>query len=152
MTQKQSGIVNKKIKNAQAHTYKGIKFRSALEVTVYKELQSLGITPMYEKKKFILSPKVSCKVPFYVRMKKGFIKNTRAALDITYTPDFTFKYGKLNVIMEVKGFENDTYPMKRNLFRKLLETYKEPVIFFEVRSKEEVVKSILILKEYEKSL
>jgi hypothetical protein len=58
---------------------------------------------------------------------------------ITYTPDFTFLYNGIFVIIEVKGFVNDTYPLKRNLFRKLLEEVEIPTMYFEVRSKKELL-------------
>ena len=69
---------------------------------------------------------------------------------ITYTPDFTFEYNGILVIMEIKGFENDVFPVKRNLFRKLLETYDTPCMFFEIRTKRELLEAINIIMQESK--
>lgn len=61
---------------------------------------------------------------------------------ITYTPDFTFLLNGVFVIIEVKGFENDVFPVKRNLFRKYLESATTPVMYFEVRNKRELMQSL----------
>lgn len=141
--------MNKKILNAQPTEYKGIKFKSRLEVLVYKTLLDNGITPKYEKETFVLSPKMRSKVPFYNRTKvKGFHIMSQVIPKITYTPDFTFTYKDVYVIIEAKGKENDVFPFKRNLFRKLLDSYKGKVIYFEVRSKKELLSALNFLNDY----
>ena len=56
--------------------------------------------------------------------------------------------------MEVKGKENDVYPIKRNLFRKYLEVVKTkekyPLMFFEIHSKTEALEAIKIVKSQNK--
>ena len=37
---------------------------------------------------------------------------------IRYTPDFYFRYGKLDVYIEAKGIENDVFYIKKKLFIK----------------------------------
>lgn len=56
----------------------------------------------------------------------------KALQDITYTPDFTFRYDKYLVIIEVKGIENDQFPLRKKLFRAYLETLDYPVVFAEI--------------------
>lgn len=143
--------MNKKILNATPTKVAGIQFKSQLEGRIYKALKSLGIDAEYEKKTFTLSPKIKTTVPAYYRTKqKGFHKMPVTSLAITYTPDFTFVLNGIYVIMEVKGKENDVYPLKRNLFRKVLESIQIPVMFFEVHSKTEALEAIKIVKAQNK--
>lgn len=135
--------MNKKIQNAHPNKYKGIEFKSTTETRIYKALRSLGINPDYEAHTFVLSPRMRSTVPFYNRTKeKGFHLITEPISPITYTPDFTFTLNDIFVIIEVKGFENDVFPVKRNLFRKYLETVDYPVMYFEIRNKRELLQSI----------
>jgi hypothetical protein len=140
---------NKKIKNAASVKFAGITFKSALEVRIYKALKAEGINPDYEKHTYTLSPKISPTVPFYNRTPtKGFHQIKGPVQPITYTPDFTFELNGVFVIIEVKGFENDVFPVKRNLFRKYLETMKRPVMYFEIRTKKELIESLKVIKSY----
>lgn len=140
--------MNKKIINATPCKFAGITFKSKLEERIYKALKSLGIDAKYEEKTFVLSPKIKATVPAYYRTKqKGFHKMSDTVLAVTYTPDFTFVLNHIYVIMEAKGKENDVYPLKRNLFRKLLESVQIPVMFFEVHSKKEALEAIKIVKQ-----
>lgn len=68
--------------------------------------------------------------------------------DITYTPDFTIFHNNTLFIIEAKGKENDTYPIKKKLFRKVLESTKIPCIYFEVHTKKELLEVIDIIKSY----
>lgn len=137
---------NKKIKNANPKEYDGIKFKSILEVSIYKTLVEKGIVVNYEGMTFEVSPKVIPTIPFYNRTpKQGFHQIKGSIKAITYTPDFTFTRNNLLVIIEAKGFENDVFPVKRNLFRKYLETLKIPCIYFEVRTKKELLEALKII-------
>lgn len=140
---------NKKIRNATPTSYGGINFKSTIEARIYKALLDEGIAPEYEAVTFTLSPSIRPTVPFYNRTKKrGFHYEMHPIQAITYTPDFTFNYNDVAVIIEVKGIENDSFPIKRNLFRKLLEerAYDTPVMYFEIRSKRELLEAINIVK------
>ena len=131
--------MNKKIKNATFVEYNGIQFKSKLEERMYKHLISKGITPKYEAERYVLSEKVIPKVPFYNRTKvRGFHRIKGPISQITYTPDFTFDINGWHIILEIKGAENDVFPVKRNLFRKLLEHSKKKVAYFEVRTLKEL--------------
>ena len=144
---------NKKIKNATPVTFQDIHFKSTIERTIYKALVQQGITPVYEGFTFTLSPYLRPKrTPYYTRRKVKGTPKTQLCLDmspidsITYTPDFTFTLNGIFVIIEVKGFVNDVFPIKRNLFRKYLETSKVPTMYFEVRSKRELLKALEVVK------
>lgn len=139
--------MNRKIQNAHPNRYNGIDFKSTTETRIYKALRTCGITPRYEEVTYELSPRMRPTVPFYNRTKeKGFHLIMEPMSPITYTPDFTFTLNGVFVIIEVKGFENDVFPVKRNLFRKYLETLDYPVMYFEVRNKRELLQSLDFVK------
>lgn len=139
--------INKKIRNANPLEYNGIKFKSRVEVSIYRLLKTHNIEAKYEEKTFILSPTIRPTVPFYNRTKKEGFHNIMSPISsITYTPDFTFMYDNILVIIEVKGFENDVFPVKRNLFRKLLETLDNYCMFFEVRTQKEMLQALKIIE------
>lgn len=143
---------NKKIKNATPVDFDSIHFKSTIERTIYKALIEQGITPQYEDFTYTLSPRQRPKNALYYarRKEKGKFKlslDMSPISPITYTPDFIFTLNDILVIIEVKGFINDVFPVKRNLFRKFLEYYNEsPVMYFEVRSKKELLRALDIVK------
>lgn len=144
---------NKKIINSNPNRYRNIDFKSQAETRTYKTLLVEGYNPKYEEITFELSPKVRPTVPFYNRTKgKGFHLISEPISPITYTPDFTFKYNGMLIIIEVKGFENDVFPVKRNLFRKYLETVDYPVMYFEIRTKKELLQALEYMKKESKHI
>lgn len=141
-------MANKKILGATSLVSDNITFKSKLEVTIYKELLRAGFNPKYEEQKFVIWEGIKPTKLFYNRdIKTKMLKLDMGKMrDITYTPDFTFKHKKYLIIIEAKGFENDTFPIKKKLFRGLLETMKTPVIYFEVYTKKQLVQAIEIIK------
>ena len=112
---------NKKIKNATICEMNGITFRSKQEMSIYKYLLSLGITPKYEPFKFTIWDRDKLSVPYYDRYGKVFKRITRKPTAVHYTPDFIFNINGIEVILEVKGFKNDVTPYKIRLFRDYLD-------------------------------
>lgn len=142
-------IENKKIKNARESTFNGITFKSKLEESFYKTLMAAGLEPDYELTKFVLVEGFKPTVPFYNRSKsKVFRMDMTKVRDITYTPDFTILYNDTLFIIEAKGIENDTFPLKKKLFRRLLESMEMPCAYFEVHTKKELLEVIKIIKSY----
>lgn len=137
---------NKKIRNATKTTESGIAFKSETEARIYKALIAEGFDPLYEKVTFTLSEKIRPTVPFFNRIKGLLGLDMKPVQAITYTPDFTFEYNGILIVIEVKGFENDVFPVKRNLFRKHLETLNQPSMFFEVRTKKELLEALRIIR------
>ncbi len=137
---------NKKIKNASETTSSGIKFKSRLESVIYKVLIENGITPEYESKTFEFVPRLRPTIPFFNRISKIFGLDMRPVRPITYTPDFIFKYNGILVIIEAKGYENDVFYIKKNLFRRYLEDLDEYSMYFEVRTKKELLEALKIIK------
>lgn len=144
---------NRKIKNATPKEYNGIKFKSLLEVSIYKNLLASGFYPKYEQVKFTMLQGFYPKIPFYGidKQSKDLRLYEEKIRSITYTPDFTFLYKGLFVIIEAKGIENDTYPLKKKLFRKWMEDNLPEGIFFEIRTIKQLKQAIKIIEEYAKS-
>lgn len=139
---------NKKIKNACAKSFNNIVFKSQLEVVIYKELFRAGFNPKYEERKFVIWEGIKPTKPFYNRdIQTKMLKLDMGKMrDITYTPDFTFEYKNHLIIIEAKGFENDTFPIKKKLFRGLLEKMETSVIYLEIYTKKQLLQAIEILK------
>lgn len=140
---------NKKIRNARESVFNGIHFKSKLEESFYKTLLAAGLEPDYELTKFVLVEGFKPTVPFYNRSKsKVFRMDMTKVRDITYTPDFTILYNDTMFIIEAKGIENDTFPLKKKLFRRFLESMEMPCVYFEVHTKKELLEVIKIIKSY----
>lgn len=143
---------NKKIRNATETVYNDIKFKSKLEATCYKTLNESGLVAGYETVTFKLMEGFKPTVPFYNRSKsKVFRLDMSKVRDITYTPDFTIFYKDALFILEIKGIENETFPLKKKLFRKYLEQMETPCVYFEIHTKKELLEVIDIIKSYEKT-
>lgn len=163
---------NKKIRNATTCKTGNITFKSQLEKSIYNTLQQSGINPQYEPTTFTLWDGFDPITPFYdketdnqqkKRLESGdsnkskiLVLKTGKVIGIRYTPDFFFRYGKLDVYIEAKGMENDVYYIKKKLFRHYLDIkYKDTTqhaIFFEIYTKKQLLQAIEIIKDYEKSI
>lgn len=139
-------MINKKIIGATVNSFNGIKFKSKAETVVYNTLVSAGFDPKYEERKFILIGGFKPTVPFYTYKNKQLALEMSKIRDITYTPDFTFPYGDKLIIIEVKGFQNDIYPLKRKLFRAYMENSGEDYLFFEIYTKKQLLQAIEVIK------
>lgn len=139
---------------------------------VYITLTELGFNPQYEPITYELWGGFSPITPFYdketetqqekrieegsnIKSKILVLKNSKVT-GIRYTPDFSFQYGKLQVFIECKGFENEIFYIKKKLFRKYLDDMfienKQPSIYFEIYTKKQLFQAIDIIKRYENSL
>lgn len=137
---------NKKVRNTKKVFAYGINFKSTVEKRMYEILVKEGITPSYETMVFELVPSIRPIIAFFNRFKKKFSLDMRPLASITYTPDFTFTYNNILCIIEIKGYENDVFPYKKNLFRRHLETLNTPVMYFEVRTQKELYETLRIIK------
>ena len=163
-------VANKKVKNAQTCSYGNLKFKSLLEKRVYTFFSSQGLNPQYESKTYTLWKSTISKVPFYDKEtetewkkhggKRRLSRKSPKLLAITYTPDFYFNYRGLDIFIETKGFETNTFSIKKKLFRKYLSEQKQCSLFFEVYTLEQakqvldILKSLTMntIKDIEKSL
>jgi len=139
---------NKKVRNASPNEYDGILFKSRLERVVYQTLKEHGFPVRYEPRKFVLWNGFRPTVPFYNGLGTGGMAkpDRKKLMDITYVPDFIFTHKGKTVIIESKGIENDVFPLKRKLFRQYLEVYLPDSLFFEVRTKRQLLQAIAIIE------
>ncbi len=149
--QRQQTKGNKKVRNATSKTYKGIKFRSKLELFTYIKLEEAGIKALYEERKFVLmegfefdSDSIE---PSTRSITRGqFMNNTFKVRNITYTPDFVDPNGQW--IIEVKGYANDTFPLKWKLFKNHLQELGGDIpILYLPKNQGHVLKTIEMIKE-----
>jgi hypothetical protein len=137
---------NKKVRNATSKVYKGIKFRSKLELFTYKKLEEAKVKCLYEKKKYVLQEGFHYSQQCYEPHKtKGYVDNTYKVRDITYTPDFVDPNGKW--IIEVKGFANDVFPVKWKMFKNHLMQLEDPPVLYLPKNQGQVLKTIELIKE-----
>lgn len=139
---------NKKILNASPLEWGGIKFKSKFEAQTYKLLREEGFNPTYEGIRFKIWEGLTPTVQFYDKdPKTGLLKlNMNKLRDITYIPDFIFIWNNVEIIIEIKGFENDVFPIKKKLFRKFLESWNKPILYFEIYNKKQLIQAIEIIK------
>lgn len=145
---------NNKVKNARVCSYKGITFKSKLELTCYKKLIEAGLKAYYEPKKILLLKGFRMKhtklySPITIRgVGKSYGLNTRPIMDMTYTPDFFIEdYKGYDIYFDTKGMPNETYPLKKKLFLAWAEDQCKNILFFEPHNLTQVMKSIQIIKE-----
>lgn len=127
--------MNKKIKNATTTIYNGIKYRSKLEVSFAKFFEKEKIKAEYE--------------PFKLTLLPSFRYNGEAIRAITYTPDFIIDYCGKKYIIEVKGFPNDAYKIKKKLILKYLLDNHSIYTFYEVKTLTSLKKILQEIKEVE---
>lgn len=164
--------INKKIRNATECKSGNLTFKSKFEKSIYNTLVEQGFNPHYEPRTYELWNGFIPLTPFYdketdtqqaKRIESGdTVKNkvlvlkTDKIIGIRYTPDFYFRYGKLDVYIEAKGIENDVFYIKKKLFRKYLDDCfiktKQHSIYFEIYNKKQLLQAIKIIKKYEPTL
>lgn len=146
--------MNNKVKNAQIIVYNEITFKSKLDLMAYKLLEEKGFNPQYEQHTFIIWQGFRPVVPFFTKNKaRQVINNNKKLINITYTPDIYFEYQGYKVIIEMKGFTNDVYPIKVKLFRKYMEQLQDSnnYLLFELYTKQQLLTAIQIIEEYGKT-
>lgn len=139
--------MNKKIKNAT----KTSGFKSQMEQKVYSKLVEAGYNPKYEEKTFTLLEGFYPTVDYYTKGKKEWALSKSKVRSITYTPDFILELNDCTIIIEVKGFPNDVYPVKKKLFLNVLENSNTKVIFVEIFKLGDLKKLLKIIKNYEEN-
>ena len=136
--------VNKRILGASPISYNNIKFKSRLECSCYKKLEHSGLDFLYEGEKIVLLEGFKPEnVTIYAPIRD------RAIVNITYTPDFIVTKGIYKIYFDVKGKENDTYPIKKKMFLKYLEDRNDGMkyMFFEPHSVTQMIQAINIINQ-----
>lgn len=139
---------NKKIKNATPLEYDGIHFKSKLEKMIYQTLKENHLPVEYEPLKFTIWEGFKPTIPFYNKDKNTRMLKleNKKIINITYLPDFVFKHKGYLIIIEGKGKENETFPIKKKIFRKYLEKNAPKSIYFEIYTKKQLMQAIDIIK------
>ncbi len=119
---------NKKIKNATPTTYKGVQYRSKLEVRFAMMLDAEKIPFAYEEETWV------------VLDKQTYMGKTIRC--VTYTPDFIIG----NVVVEIKGFRNDVFPLKRKLIIKFINENRPGTVFIEAKTVADMRAAVDIIK------
>jgi hypothetical protein len=143
--------MNKKILNAKAVEFNGIKFKSKLECKAYKVLLENGLDAKYEPQKIVLYYGYKPLIKFYCARKTGKDKghlflNDKKIREITYTPDFVIDYNGRNIYIEMKGFENDVSPYKLKMFIKYLGQFDKSATFFKLNTINQLIEAIKVIK------
>lgn len=140
---------NKKIKNATSTSYNNITFKSKLEVSCYKKLETSGLSFSYEAEKITIWEGLKItRTTVYLPDKKTKLlvpKINFKNRSITYTPDFKIIYNEYVIYIDAKGFANDVYPIKKKMFFQYLDKMDNH-IFFEVHSVKQMIGTIEIIK------
>jgi len=145
---RKKGSTNKKVRNATENIEDGIKFRSKLETYTYRRLREAGISSEYEAHRYNLVEKFAYTSPCYeshkIKGEKVFTEVSNNVRAITYTPDFVNTKDKW--VIEVKGYANDTFPLKWKMFKNLMKdkgyTLYLPSTQKQVRDTIEIIKNM----------
>lgn len=145
-----------KVRNATRVVNDGINFRSKLESYTYNALKEAGIKGFeYEKLKFVLLDKFEYVNPSWEPYEKKdgdnkvkvFGPTLTVIRPMTYTPDFTcINPDKTGWIIEVKGYDNDVFPLKWKLFKKHLIDNGYNITLYKPNTQENVRKTIEQIK------
>lgn len=123
----------------------------------YILLQKEGFCPQYTPREFDVFEGKKFSVPFYSiyydrkLKKKVWGRNRYKVRSIGYTPDFIL-YVKdssgtdIMVVIEVKGYPNETYRYRKKLFQLLLEEKYPDSIFFETHNLKQLKAAIEVIK------
>jgi len=116
---------SKEVVNAIANVYKGIKFQSHLETSMFKKLEEHGF--VYEKDFFyepypctlLESAKYPLEIWVHKKKRSLFALETHTVRNTTYTPDFSDNADltKAKWIIECKGRPNERWAMVYKLFK-----------------------------------
>lgn len=143
-------IKSGKIKNATALEVNGLKFKSKLELFTYNKLLEEGITDFkYEEVKFqLMEPFIFNNESFELHKDKSFTPNTNNIRGITYLPDYTrINEDKTGWIIEVKGYSNESFPLKWKWFKKYLLENGYNLTLYKPNNQQNVIKTINLIKE-----
>lgn len=149
--------MNRKIKGATSTIYDNISFKSVLECSCYKKLKDSGFEFYYESDRIVLWEGMKLNNTLLYTPKKikegkygkELLLQTRALLNITYTPDFKVIKDDYVIYFDVKGKENDTYPIKKKMFLKYLEQQNgdKKYMFFEPHNVRQMLQAIEIINK-----
>lgn len=110
-------------------SYNNQNFRSKIEAFFARKLDEAGISWEYESQTYTVF--------------QGFQFRTEKVRPITYTPDFQGE----GWIVELKGWSNDSWPLRLKLWKKYMEDNNMPQEYFVLRTQQDCLKFIKAIKE-----
>lgn len=120
---------NRKIRNATPSEYKGRVYRSKLEAKFAWMLDGNHIPFKYEEETWEVLP------------KQTYMGKTVRA--VTYTPDFIIG----DTVVEIKGWRNDVYPLKKKLIIKYINEHRPGTVFIEAHTMKDMAEAITQIKK-----
>lgn len=121
---------NRKIRGATPTEYGGRRYRSKMEATFARLLDMAGVAYAYEAEKWELVP---------AQEYRG-----EKVRPVTYTPDFILEGG---AVVEVKGWRNDVFPLKRKLIIKYINERRPGTVFIEARSARDMADAVAMARK-----
>tara|TARA_R100001463_G_scaffold25650_2_gene60611 strand:- start:489 stop:932 length:444 start_codon:yes stop_codon:yes gene_type:complete len=134
-----------KVKNAKKSTYKGLDFKSNLELHCYKKLEEAKVPVKYEEITYTIFPATVYPQACYEGTAKKLYNKGSKIRAITYTPDFVDPAGKF--IIETKGYANESFPLRWKLFKKHLKDNNHHYVLFMPRNKKQVDEVVELIKQ-----
>jgi len=139
---------NKKVRNATATTFNGVKFKSKLEKFTYQCLKVAGIPFKYEEDRFVLIDKFKYEGECIEKKKKKgksvFIKSSENISQATYLPDFTNL--EQGWIIECKGLRTEAFNLRWKLFKNMLAKEKKSYDLYMPGTQKQIMEVIEKLK------
>ena len=140
---------NKKVRNATATTFNGIKFKSKLEKFAYQSLKVAGIPFKYEEDRFVLIDKFVYEGDSIEKKKSRgknvFVHSSKNIPRATYLPDFT------NIdqgwIIECKGLRTEAFNLRWKLFKNMLAKENKSYDLYMPGNHKQIMEVIEILKK-----
>ena len=134
-----------KVKNAKKSSYKGLNFKSNLELHCYKKLEEAKVPVKYEQETFTIFPAMVYPLACYEGTTRKLYNKGSKIRPITYTPDFVDPKGKF--IIETKGYANESFPLRWKLFKKHLKDNNHHYVLFMPRNKKQVDEVVELIKQ-----
>ena len=139
---------NKKVRNATATTFNGVKFKSKLEKFTYQCLKVAGIPFKYEEDRFILIDKFryegECIEKKKSKGKNVFVRSSENISQATYLPDFTNL--EQGWIIECKGLRTEAFNLRWKLFKNMLAKEKKSYDLYMPGTQKQIMEVIEKLK------
>ena len=139
---------NKKVRNATATTFNGVKFKSKLEKFTYQCLTVAGIPFKYEEDRFILIDKFryegECIEKKKSKGKNVFVRSSENISQATYLPDFTNL--EQGWIIECKGLRTEAFNLRWKLFKNMLAKEKKSYDLYMPGTQKQIMEVVEKLK------
>jgi hypothetical protein len=137
--------------NAKPKVYNGIKFRSTLEVYMYKLLEKSDISFAYEGQKYVIIEGFNSPNTSYERFLngKGDFKDrgNKKFANMHYTPDFTPPIDEeLKWVIEVKGRAMPDFSRTWKLFKKWIAVRGLDTVLLMPRTEKECRETMKIIE------